>query len=404
MNIQILEDLLQKEAAKVNDWFTAQENLNNHLIPAVFASIDIRNAGFKMGHVDTNLFPAGFNNLSPEGEDKAVVNFENYIQQHFSSVKKILVIPENFTRNRKYLENLYRLKEIIKQAGFEVLIGSPYITATERHHTPTHFTILALNRKDDAIITQNNWQPDLVLLNNDLTDDLPAILNGIAQPIIPSPEYGWHTRRKSHHFAAYSKLAERFAADFGFDSWLISSNFSKCSNVNFRERQGLEEIATAVDEVIAKTKIKYQEHNIKFSPYAFVKSDLGTYGMGVMSVQSGSELLELNKKARHSMQSVKYGIQNTELLIQEGIPTIEQFEGHTSETLAYVVGGEVVDLFSRVNAQKDNLSNLNSRGMQIINEPKSTMSHLKLTLARLATLAVCFENNSPATLGSHEQI
>ncbi len=401
MNVKILEDLLQQEDAKVNDWFTA---LNGHLKPAVFASIDIRNAGFKMGHVDTNLFPAGFNNLSSYGEDKAIVNFEDYIQQHFSSVKKILVIPENFTRNRKYLENLYRLKEIIRQAGFEVLIGSPYINATERHHTPTHFTILALNRTDDAIVTQNNGQPDLVLLNNDLTDDLPAILNGIKQPIIPSPEYGWHTRRKSHHFTAYAKLAEKFAADFGFDSWLISSNFTKCSNVNFRERQGLEEIATAVDAVIAKTKIKYQEHNINFSPYAFVKSDLGTYGMGVMSVQSGSELLELNKKARHSMQSVKYGIQNTELLIQEGIPTIELFEGHTAETLAYVVGGEVVDLFSRVNAQKDNLSNLNSRGMQIINEPMSSMIYLKKTLARLATLAVCFENNFQATLGSHEKI
>jgi glutamate--cysteine ligase len=159
----------------------------------------------------------------------------------------------------------------------------------------------------------------------------------------------------------------------------------------------LEQVALAVDEVIRQTKVKYKEHNIDFSPYVFVKSDLGTYGMGVMSVQNGQELLELNKKARHSMQSVKYGIQNTELLIQEGIPTIEQFQGHAAETLAYVVDSEVVDLFLRVNEQKDNLSNLNSRGMQIVTEQNSSMSHLKHTLARLATLAVCFENDNKIT-------
>ena len=124
--------------------------------------------------------------------------------------------------------------------------------------------------------------------------------------------------------------------------------------------------------------------------------------MGVMSVHSGQELLELNKKARHSMQSVKYGVQNTELLIQEGIPTIEQFQGHTAETLAYIVNGEVVDLFLRVNAQKDNLSNLNSRGMQIINEPVGSPSHLKHTLAQLATLAVCFENNVRAIINTDD--
>jgi len=33
---------------------------------AVYCSVDLRNAGFKLAPVDTNLFPGGFNNLSPE--------------------------------------------------------------------------------------------------------------------------------------------------------------------------------------------------------------------------------------------------------------------------------------------------------------------------------------------------
>jgi glutamate--cysteine ligase len=31
----------------------------------LFGSVDLRNAGFKLAPVDTNLFPGGFNNLNP---------------------------------------------------------------------------------------------------------------------------------------------------------------------------------------------------------------------------------------------------------------------------------------------------------------------------------------------------
>ena len=34
--------------------------------PPFYSSVDIRNAGFKMAPVDTNLFPGGFNNLAEE--------------------------------------------------------------------------------------------------------------------------------------------------------------------------------------------------------------------------------------------------------------------------------------------------------------------------------------------------
>ena len=34
--------------------------------PPFYCSVDLRNAGFKLAPVDTNLFPGGFNNLAPE--------------------------------------------------------------------------------------------------------------------------------------------------------------------------------------------------------------------------------------------------------------------------------------------------------------------------------------------------
>jgi glutamate--cysteine ligase len=34
--------------------------------PTFYASVDLRNAGFKLAPVDTNLFPGGFNHLTPQ--------------------------------------------------------------------------------------------------------------------------------------------------------------------------------------------------------------------------------------------------------------------------------------------------------------------------------------------------
>ncbi len=57
-----LEAHLLTHQAKVETWLREQWLLT----PAPFyASVDLRNAGFKLAPVDTNLFSAGFNNLNP---------------------------------------------------------------------------------------------------------------------------------------------------------------------------------------------------------------------------------------------------------------------------------------------------------------------------------------------------
>ena len=57
-----LEAHFLAEQTRIEAWFRQQWQLT----PAPFyASVDLRNAGFKLAPVDTNLFPAGFNNLNP---------------------------------------------------------------------------------------------------------------------------------------------------------------------------------------------------------------------------------------------------------------------------------------------------------------------------------------------------
>ena len=60
--LQEIETHFLEHQAKIEAWFRQQWLIT----PAPFyGSVDLRNAGFKLAPVDTNLFPAGFNNLNP---------------------------------------------------------------------------------------------------------------------------------------------------------------------------------------------------------------------------------------------------------------------------------------------------------------------------------------------------
>ena len=56
------EAQLLSRRTEIEQWFRAQWQATP---PPFYASVDLRNAGFKLAPVDTNLYPAGFNNLNP---------------------------------------------------------------------------------------------------------------------------------------------------------------------------------------------------------------------------------------------------------------------------------------------------------------------------------------------------
>ncbi len=107
--------------SEIESWFRNQWRKT----PAPFyASVDLRNAGYKLAPVDTNLFPAGFNNLNPAFEALCIQAAQLAVERSPHQVDRILIIPENHTRNLFYLESLATLQQIIVKAGFEVRLGS----------------------------------------------------------------------------------------------------------------------------------------------------------------------------------------------------------------------------------------------------------------------------------------
>src|SRR5512140_3648778 len=92
--------------------------------PPFYCSVDLRNAGFKLAPVDTNLFPGGFNNLSPEFIPLCVQAIQAAVERGCPDARGVLLIPENHTRNMFYLRNVATLETILRRAGMRVRIGT----------------------------------------------------------------------------------------------------------------------------------------------------------------------------------------------------------------------------------------------------------------------------------------
>lgn len=332
--------------------------------PYFYTSVDLRHSGLRLAPVDTNLFPAGFNNLSPHSSARASRFIAAFLAEHYPEAKRIAIIPENHTRNLFYLENLSALLAIFERAGVEAQLGS--LAATEPLTLQTHsgksITEYPLVRRSNQL-SLDDFTPDLIVINNDMTSGAPKILEGLVQPVVPPVSMGWWQRRKSVHFAAYHTLMEDFAKRFGLDPWLLSANFHRCGLVDFKEREGLDCMARGVDAVLAVTREKYRQYGITDEPYVYVKAESGTYGMGVMTARTSQDILELNKKERNKMQVIKEGARVSEVIIQEGIPTVDRVDGNPAEPLMYLIDGIPAGGLWRVNANRDVLNNLNAPGM-----------------------------------------
>jgi glutamate--cysteine ligase len=363
-----LEQRILDALPTIERWFRLQ--WLDHT-PPFYGSVDLRNAGYKLAPVDMNLFPGGFNNLSDEMLPAAVQAAGHAIERLCPDARNLLLVPERHTRNLYYLASVARLVRILRQTGVEVRVGTLSDEVTQRTpiELPNGETLVLepLLRRGDRVGV-DGFDPCVVLLNNDLSAGIPAVLSGLdpGQILVPPLQAGWAVRRKSNHFAAYDQVAAEFSKLIGIDPWLINPFFGRCGQVNFHERAGEECVASNVDFVIERMKEKYREHGIADTPYVVVKADAGTYGMGVMTVRDSEEMRGLNRKQRNKMAVVKEGLAVTEVIIQEGVPTREDVDGAAAEPVVYMMDRSVVGGFYRVHTERGRDENLNAPGMHFV--------------------------------------
>ena len=363
---QDLEHLMLNNQVSIEGWF---RNAWRETQAPFYASVDLRNAGYKIAPIDTNLFPAGFNNLNPSFESLCIHAVQMAVEHIDTPVDKILIIPENHTRNLFYMENIASLQSIIEKAGFETRIGSlkqDLDGSTRIDLESSQSVLLEPVQRDQNRVFVSDFNPDLILLNNDLVTGIPEILTGIEQLITPPTSLGWSSRLKSGHFTYYQQVTQEFADLIDIDPWLIDPMFRNCGKVDFMKREGVDCLSKNIGALLKAIQIKYDEHNINCEPFVIVKADAGTYGMGVMTIRSPDEIADLNRKERTRMATTKEGQKISQVIIQEGVYTNETWgdEETVAEPVVYMLDHQVVGGFYRVHAKRSASQNLNAPGMR----------------------------------------
>ena len=334
--------------------------------PPFYSAVDIRNAGFKLAPVDTNLFPDGWHNLTPVMLPLAVQAAMAAIEKICPEARNLLLIPNNNARSSFYLSNVAQLQRIFHMAGLNVRIGSidPDIKKPTAIELPNGDVVTlepVLRKKGGGRgrLGLKDFDPCTILLNNDLSAGAPGILEDIhEQYLLPPLHAGWSVRRKSTHFKSYEEVAKRFGKLIGVDPWLINPMFEKCDEVDLARAEGVDCVRSNVEALLNKVRKKYKEYGIHEKPFVVVKPDNSSNnGMGIMTVRDVKDIDALVGRAESGVK---------DLIIQEGVLTNERMNDAVAEPVVYMMDRYVVGGFYRIHAQRGIDESLNAPGSSFV--------------------------------------
>ena len=299
--------------SKVREWFRTKRATVD--IP-FYSSYDIRDSGYKVANVDANIYPAGFNNICPTDRENAPPLVRYYLDRHYGAgIKKLMLITEEHTNNAYYWDNVYTLSEILQGAGLEVCVAIPRL-ATERA------TITAASGRQvnvvSAVVRDGEihcacFEPDLVVSNNDFSEFYEEWGPTLTTKLNPPRELGWWQRKKSTYFKHYNQLSTEFASLVDVDPWTLTVETELFENFSMADEASKHALAERTQKLLDRVRENYARRGIKDDPVAFVKNNAGTYGLAVMRVSSGEDILKLNNRARTKMKAAKGGREGGEV-------------------------------------------------------------------------------------------
>lgn len=356
MMLHDITEKLESKREEIKEWFSQKRV--EHPMP-IYGSVDIRDFGWKVGVVDANHFPAGFNNVSQEDRPKMAELLKNHLLKQHPNCTWIHLYPESHTRNAAYVENVMTLKLLLEMSGFKCTVGSPTLNGNGFLNGITG--PLKIDQVDDNEdkLTVDGESPCLILLNNDLTE---GIVPGLSEhDVTPAPSMGWHRRRKSEHYHNLKEYVDEIAEMLEIDPWHLMPEYFVSEDKCLEKDACRIQLAAEVNDFLEKIRQKYADLGIDREPFAIVKNDAGTYGLGIMTVTNGEELLKLSNRKMKKLMYSKGGAGVENFIIQEGIPTsIFTENGGPVEPVVYLVDGEAASWFYRINESKKDTENLNS--------------------------------------------
>lgn len=351
-----LHKAICKHLPELDSWF---QKKSSDLSFPFYSSFDIRNSKEKIAPVDANIYPAGFNNICQADKECTVDLIKNYLQENHTQLKsKILLLCEEHTKNIYYWENIITLKKLISEAGYEVKISMPSPLKGEfevKSFSGETLTINPIKIINDKISLEG-FLPELVICNNDFSQISSEWEKKLGPPINPPPQMGWYKRKKSDFFQFYNQLAEEFCEIIKLNPESLTIKTERFNNFDVSDEESKKKLINKVNIFIGQLKQTASD------PFVFIKNNSGTYGLGIERVKSGDDILDWNYKSRKKMKASKGGGGFSDVIIQEGIPTLITNEKETAEISIYTIGSQLSGGFLRAHQKKGPTDNLNSVG------------------------------------------
>ena len=174
MLVEELDKSIGKKREEISRW--VESHCEKVMVP-LYSSVDLRFSKHKIAPIDTNVFPAGFNNLSAGFRKNAGKLFREYLLSSYPSAKKILLVPELNTKNAHYWENVWVIKSILEDEGYEVRVG---IANEEFRRETASFTsasgqVIEAKRvfQEEGSAVIDGFVPDIIMINNDFSEKCP---------------------------------------------------------------------------------------------------------------------------------------------------------------------------------------------------------------------------------------
>ncbi|HJM19929.1 MAG TPA: glutamate--cysteine ligase [Candidatus Thalassarchaeaceae archaeon] len=347
-------NLLEESHNKLVSWF-AEERAKQPM--PLYASVDIRDAGWKVAAVDANAYPAGFNNVGKSDREYLSKQLQEWLVSEHPHASWLHIWPEKHTRNKGYVENLIVLRSLLLKCDCKVTVGSNDLS--EFSELEGISGTLELSKTiADGILKVDGETPDVLILNNDLSH---GPIEGIGDiPVAPPQAMGWFQRRKSSHFRNVQYYIDKAADIIGIDPWLLGTHWFVSEDKCLEKETCRIELAAQVDSFLDFLREKYESYGIEGEPVIFVKNDSGTYGLGIIEISSGEELLNISNRKVNKLTYGKGGSEAVDFLLQEGVPTVLKIGDYVIEPCTYGAGGRSCATFYRANAKKGEMTNLNT--------------------------------------------
>jgi glutamate--cysteine ligase len=344
-------------------------------------SFDLRMGDSKTFVVDANFFPSGWHHF-PFPDKSNWTHHQAQVKTFFkwTGEESIAIVPEHHIQNEDYLKNLAWLHNFFECCGlrtyvmpitedgpikekmvFEKILGPC-------QQKPISYVPYVCSKENGRHVLKVDGYPmDFALSQYDGSKNELKLSKKLDLPFYPPHFCSWQHRRKHEYFDAYHQFVKDVVKELGvdLDSYRFKYDAFTVKNDLKQTSSPMERAAYAVTEHWDRVVSWVKDHSDSVNEDYFwmLKSDHGTYGLGVEPVTKNDPIEDWPVRRIKRFRHGRHNMPVMGLVLQEGLASTLKIEGKVGERVDYYFLGEKYGDFYRIHEKKSEFENLNRPGV-----------------------------------------